>query len=133
MFWRLIPTFVEVTEEKPVGGFFGPPFWIGLKNCITQSKQLLKWEENVLSDQRCYRNLSRSSTFRRSWSFDKAVIIMIYLNYLYRNIFFCFYLCALIRIGLTCYEILLVIYFPFFGLIHQTVILSSSMRILTWW
>ena len=32
MFWGLIPTFVEVTGEKLVGGIFcpPPPSWIGL-------------------------------------------------------------------------------------------------------
>ena len=31
-FWMLIPTFVEVTGEKLVGGVFAtPPFWTGLK------------------------------------------------------------------------------------------------------
>ena len=32
-FWELIPTFIEVTGEKLVGGeAFCPPSWIGLKN-----------------------------------------------------------------------------------------------------
>ena len=29
-FWGLIPMFVEVTGEKLVGSFLGPPSWIGL-------------------------------------------------------------------------------------------------------
>ena len=35
IFWRLIPTFVDVTGEKPVGGRVfcpSPPSWIGLRN-----------------------------------------------------------------------------------------------------
>ena len=36
IFWRLIPTFVEVTGEKPVGGglfaLLPPQSWIGLRN-----------------------------------------------------------------------------------------------------
>ena len=31
MFWGLIPTIVEVTGEKLVGGLFAPTSWIGLK------------------------------------------------------------------------------------------------------
>ena len=34
-FWELIPTFVEVTEEKLVGRPFSPTSWIGLR--LTQT------------------------------------------------------------------------------------------------
>ena len=36
-FWRLVPTFLEVTGEKLVGGAFlpPPPSWIGLKAAST--------------------------------------------------------------------------------------------------
>ena len=37
-FWMLIPTFVEVTGEKLVGGVLAPPFWIGLKYLVHPSK-----------------------------------------------------------------------------------------------
>ena len=33
-FWGLIPTFVEVTGEKPVGGIFASPSLIGLREAI---------------------------------------------------------------------------------------------------
>ena len=34
-FWALVPTFLEVTGEKLVGGLFAfPPSWIGLKEKI---------------------------------------------------------------------------------------------------
>ena len=48
MFWGLIPTFLEVTGEKPVGGGEGggflyfPPPWIGFRLMITFVKNLLR-------------------------------------------------------------------------------------------
>ena len=44
-FWGLIPTFVEVTEEKLVGeGDFGPPIWTRLK------KEVYKYFTKVLKN-----------------------------------------------------------------------------------
>ena len=50
-FWMLIPTFVEVTGEKLVGGVLAPPFWIGLKYLVHPSKcraELVAREVSIL-------------------------------------------------------------------------------------